>query len=252
MATLFMNIDGKVALITGSAKRVGKEIALEFGRRGARLAIHYRSSSEEDAKAVAGKDGAVFQADLKESTAVETMFRQIEAKFGGLDILVNSASVFGPATADEATPEHWDLQMDTNAKAPFFLTQLAARWMIEQTRNQPPVNARIVTITSLSAYAASINRAEYCVSKAALSMLTPLFAARLAEHGIQVFEIRPGIIATDMTKGMPEKILAGMVERTPVGRIGQPDDIAPIAVFLASDDSKWLTGETILAGGGSR
>src|SRR5207302_1687530 len=122
MATLFMDINGKVALITGSAKRVGREIALELARRGAQIAVHYRSSAAE-AKEVAGGRGAVFQADLTDNRAIEKMFRDIETKFGGLDILVNSASVFAAATADEATPEHWDEQMDTNAKAPFFLAQ---------------------------------------------------------------------------------------------------------------------------------
>src|ERR1041385_1058591 len=120
MATLFMDIDGKVALITGSAKRVGKAIALELARRGARLAVHYRSS-EAEAREVAGTGHAVFQADLTDITSIERMIGSIEAKFQRLDILVNSASVFSPASADNATPEHWDLQMNTNAKAPFFL-----------------------------------------------------------------------------------------------------------------------------------
>src|SRR2546426_444477 len=128
MATLFMNIRGKVALITGSAKRIGREIALELARRGARIAVHYRSS-EAEAKQVAGHDGAVFQADIRDDAAVAKMFRDIQTRFGGLDILVNSASVFSSATADDATPEHWDLQMDTNAKAPFFLAQQSARLM---------------------------------------------------------------------------------------------------------------------------
>src|SRR5437016_2073083 len=119
MATLFMNIDGKVALVTGSAKRIGREIALELARRGARIAVHYRSR-EAEAENVAGNNGFVFQADLRATAEIDEMFRGIEAKFGGLDILVNSASVFSAATAEDATPEHWDLQMDTNARGPFF------------------------------------------------------------------------------------------------------------------------------------
>src|SRR5437016_2323272 len=115
MATLFMNINGKVALITGAAKRIGREIALELARRGARIVVHYRSG-EAEAKQVAGRDGAVFQTDLRDNAAVENMFRGIEARFGGLDILINSASVFSPATADNATPEDWDLQMDTRSE----------------------------------------------------------------------------------------------------------------------------------------
>src|ERR1051326_2407927 len=122
MATLLMNIDGKVALITGSAKRVGKEIALELAQKGARIAVHYRSS-KAGAQQVAGAAGAIFQADLTDDSAVEKMFSQIEVTFGGLDILVNSASVFTAAGADDTKPEHWDAQMNTNAKAPFFAAQ---------------------------------------------------------------------------------------------------------------------------------
>src|SRR5947207_14235005 len=108
MATLFMNIRGKVALITGSAKRIGREIALDFARRGARIAVHYRSG-EAEAKQVAGRDGAAFHADLRDGAAVENMFRGIEATSGGLDIPINSGSVFAHATAYAATTDQWDL-----------------------------------------------------------------------------------------------------------------------------------------------
>src|SRR5215510_14118327 len=110
-----MDIRGKVALVTGSGKRIGREIALELARRGARLAVHYRSSAEE-AREVAGDRGIVFQADLTDVTSIENLFAGIERSFGRLDILVNSASVFSASTADEATPEHWDAQMNANAR----------------------------------------------------------------------------------------------------------------------------------------
>src|SRR5262249_13046985 len=123
-----MDINGKVALITGSAKRIGREIALELARKGARIAVHYRSG-EREAKEVAGAAGAIFQAELTDEAAVDRMFRGIESVFRRLDILVNSASIFNAASADDATPEHWDAQMSTNAKAPFFIAQHAARLM---------------------------------------------------------------------------------------------------------------------------
>ena len=123
-----MDINGKVALVTGAGKRIGKEIALELARRGARIAVHYRSSARE-AKEVAGSTGAIFQAELTDTTAIERMFRDITAAFGRLDILVNSASVFSPATADGTTSEEWDTQLDTNARGPFFVAQHAARLM---------------------------------------------------------------------------------------------------------------------------
>src|SRR5437867_12722896 len=122
MATLFMNIEGKVALITGSAKRIGRAIAVELGKRKARVGIHYRSSqreAEETLKMVrdAGADGALFQSELTNALAVEKMFRDIAGRFGSLDILVNNASVFSPSTADQTTPDEWDHQMNSNAKA---------------------------------------------------------------------------------------------------------------------------------------
>src|SRR5262245_44688108 len=109
-----MDINGKIALVTGSAKRIGREIALELARRGARIAVHYRSS-ETAAVELADQTGAAFQADLADSDAIQRMFRSIEEKFGGVDILINSASVFAQSSAEEATPEHWDWQMNTNA-----------------------------------------------------------------------------------------------------------------------------------------
>src|SRR5262245_47361619 len=130
MATLFMDITGKVALITGSAKRIGRAIALELARKGARIAVHYRTSASE-AQEVAGAAGRAFQADLTDAGAVEQMFNDIEKEFGRLDILVNNASVFSPATARDSTREDWDLQMETNAKAPFFVAQRAARIMLK-------------------------------------------------------------------------------------------------------------------------
>src|SRR2546430_4037196 len=165
MATLFMDINGKVALITGAAKRIGKEIALDLARRGARLAVHYRSS-EAEAKKVAGTSGVVFQADLRDIGAVEEMFQGIAAKLGGLDILINSASVFSAATADDATPDHWDLQMDTNAKAPFFVAQRAARLMRARGAG------KIINIADVAGEGIWHSYLPYSVSKAALIALT--------------------------------------------------------------------------------
>src|SRR5262249_23630021 len=154
-----------------------------------------------------------------------------EEKFGRLDLLVNNAGVAPTVRADilEASEESFDRLININVKGPYFLTQLAARWMIEQQAKgggHSPVRPKIITISSVSAYAASVNRGDYCLSKAALSMLTPLYAARLADHGIQVYEIRPGIIATDMTGPVKDKydklISEGL---TPIKRWGTAEDV---------------------------
>jgi pteridine reductase len=233
-----MNIDGKVTLITGSAKRVGKEIALELARRGARIAVHYRSG-EAEARAVAGRDGAVFQADLRDFAAVETMFRGIEAKFGGLDILINSASVFSRATADNATPEDWDLQMDTNAKAPFFLAQGATRLM----RNRGA--GKIINIADVAGEVIWPAYFPYSVSKAALIAVNRGLAKTYAPH-IQVNAIAPGpILFPDY---YTEEQKRSAIERTLLKRAGSPQDIVNAVVFLIEND--YITGEMIHVDGG--
>jgi NAD(P)-dependent dehydrogenase (short-subunit alcohol dehydrogenase family) len=169
---------------------------------------------------------------------------------------VNNAGVAPIERADilEAGEESFDRLMNINVKGPYFLTQLAARWMIEQSRaGVPPAlpKPKIITISSISAYAASVNRGEYCISKAALSMLTPLFAARLAGHGIHVYEIRPGIIATDMTGPVKEKydklIADGL---TPIARWGTPEDVGRAVAAIAQDALPFSTGEVINVDGG--
>src|SRR2546425_471629 len=238
MATLFMNIDGKVALITGSAKRVGKEIALELARRGARIAVHYRSN-EAEAKAVAGKDGAVFQADLGDPAAVEKIVRGVEAKFGGMDILINSASVFSPATADDATPEHWDLQMDTNAKAPFFLAQRAASLMRSRGAG------KIINIADVAGEVIWPSHLPYSVSKAALIAVNRGLAKAYAPH-IQVNAIAPGPILFPDYYTEEQKQTA--ISRTLLKRAGSPQDVVNAVVFLIEND--YITGEMIHVDGG--
>jgi pteridine reductase len=238
MATLFMNIDRKVALVTGSAKRVGKDIASELARRGARIAVHYRSG-EAEAMAVAANEGAIFQADLRDFAAVEKMFNGIEAKLGGLDILINSASVFSPATADTATPEHWDLQMDTNAKAPFFLAQHAAHLMRKRGAG------KIINIADVAGEVIWPSHLPYSVSKAALIAVNRGLAKAYAPD-IQVNAIAPGPILFPEYYTEEQKQIA--IDRTLLKRAGSPQDIVNAVVFLIEND--YITGELIHVDGG--
>jgi pteridine reductase len=233
-----MDIRGKVALITGSAKRVGKEIALELARRGAQIAVHYRSSANE-ARQVAGDNGAVFEAELTNPNEVEEMFVQLESRFGRLDILVNSASVFSPATADNATPEHWDEQMDTNAKAPFFIAQHAARLM------RPKGAGKIINIADVGGEVIWPGYLTYSVSKAALIAVNRGLAKAYAPE-IQVNAIAPGpvLFPDDYT----EEQKRSAIERTLLKRAGSPRDIANAVVFLIEND--YITGEIIHVDGG--
>jgi NAD(P)-dependent dehydrogenase (short-subunit alcohol dehydrogenase family) len=238
MTTLSMDINGKVALITGSAKRIGREIAFELARRGARIAVHYRSSAAE-AQEVAGNQGAVYQAELTDNSAIESMFRGIEAKFGGLDILVNSASVFAASAADEATPEHWDSQMDTNAKAPFFVAQQAARLM--RLRGA----GKIINIADVAGEVIWPAYLPYSVSKAALIAVNRGLAKAYAPE-IQVNAIAPGPVLFPEYYSEEQKRSA--VERTLQKRAGSPKDIVNAAVFLIEND--YITGEMIHVDGG--
>jgi NAD(P)-dependent dehydrogenase (short-subunit alcohol dehydrogenase family) len=171
--------------------------------------------------------------------------------FGRVDLLVNNAGIAPSIRADllEASEESFDRLINTNLKGPYFLTQLVARRMLEM---HPIGSPRIVNITSISAYAASINRGDYCVAKAGLAMMTQLFAARLAEHGINVYEIRPGIIETDMTGPVKAKYDKLILQEgiTPIRRWGRPDDVARAVVAVARDLLPFSTGEVINVDGG--
>src|ERR1041384_5442400 len=212
----------RVALITGASRGIGRGIALEMAKLGYDLVINFAgntgaaSRTAANCKAAGNKIRAeICQADISLHADREMLIAFARKTFGRLDLLVNNAGVAPEVRADllDATEASFDRLIAINVKGPYFLTQLAAKWMGEQgkargQRGQPKTAAesaagaydpKIITVSSISAYTASTNRGDYCVSKAALSMLTPLFAARLAEFGINVYEIRPGIIATDMT-----------------------------------------------------
>ena len=173
-----------------------------------------------------------------------------------LDLLVNNAGVAPHVRADilDADEASFDRLIQINVKGPYFLTQQVARWMIEQRQAagaEASYHPKIVTISSISAYTASVNRGDYCVAKAALSMLTPLYATRLAEYGINVYEIRPGIIATDMTGPVKEKydqLIAGGL--TPIPRWGMPEDVGKAVAAIAQDLLPFSTGEVINVDGG--
>ena len=255
-----------VALITGASRGIGRGIALELAKLGHDLVINYAGNVEAARKTAADCIAAaqaggktirpeVCQADISVGTDRAKLISFTREKFGRLDLLVNNAGVAPNVRADilEADEESFDRLIAINVKGPYFLTQLAAKWMIKlvQSPKSKVQSPKIITISSVSAYTASTNRGDYCVSKAALSMLTPLYASRLAEHGINVYEIRPGIIATDMTGAVKEKyeklIADGL---TPIKRWGTPEDIGRAVAAIATDAFPFSTGEVINVDGG--
>jgi len=260
----------QVALITGGSRGIGRGIALELAKVGWDLVLNYATNlaaakqTSADCASLAQANAKTIRAEVcpADIARAEDRKRVIEftrAKFSRLDLLVNNAGVAPDTRADilEASEQSFDRLIQVNVKGPYFLTQLAARWMLEQTKATAKTSSplhfkpKIVTISSVSAYAASTNRGEYCVAKAALSMLTPLYAARLAEHGINVYEIRPGIIATDMTRPVKEKydrlIADGL---TPIQRWGTPEDVGKAVAAIAQDLLPFSTGEVINVDGG--
>jgi 3-oxoacyl-[acyl-carrier protein] reductase len=257
-----------VALITGASRGIGRGIALALAPLGHDFVINYAGNETaarqtaadcQAAASAAGKSiqAGICQADISRAADREKLLAFTRAYFTRLDLLVNNAGVAPSVRADllEATEESFDRLIAINVKGPFFLTQLAAQWMIEQGAQASaaglPYRPKIITITSISAYTASTNRGDYCVSKAALAMLTPLFAARLAEHGIHVYEIRPGVIATDMTGPVQAKydqLIAGGL--TPIPRWGTPEDVGRAVAALAQEFFPFSTGEVFNVDGG--
>jgi 3-oxoacyl-[acyl-carrier protein] reductase len=258
-----------VALITGASRGIGRGIALELAKLGYHLVINYVGNQTAASEAIAlcekaavgqGKSirASACRADIALAAGRAALLQFTRDQFGQLDLLVNNAGVAPAVRADilEASEESFDRLININVKGPYFLTQLAARWMIEQVRNRSKSGAmhpppKIVTISSISAYTASTNRGDYCIAKAALSMLTPLYASRLAEHGINVYEIRPGVITTDMTGPVKEKYDKLIAEGlTPIQRWGTPEDVGKAVAAIAQDLLPFSTGEVINVDGG--
>ncbi|MFN8004489.1 MAG: 3-ketoacyl-ACP reductase [Acidobacteriota bacterium] len=250
-----------VSVVTGAGRGIGRGIAIELAKLGHAVAINYAgnaAAADECLQLVraAGGDGFTVRADVASAADRTRLLTEVLAAYGRIDLLVNNAGVAPSVRADllEASEESFDRLININLKGPYFLTQAVARQMIQQVQASPETafgRPRIVTITSISAYTASVNRGDYCVAKAGLGMMTALFAARLAEYGINVYEIRPGVIATDMTAGVQEKY-DKLIEQGawPIRRWGQPDDIGRAVAAIARGDLPFSTGEVINVDGG--
>lgn len=241
-----MNSSKPVAIVTGASRGIGRGIALELSRTHAVIGTwRGRRDAAESLRAECGAD--IVQCDVASSADRRALIDYARTRYGRLDLLVNNAGIAPRERADilEASEEIFDEVLATNLKGPYFLTQLAARWMVEQG------SGRIVFVTSISAYTASLNRGEYCISKAGLSMAVQLWAARLAPHGILVFEVRPGIIQTDMIEKVrqayEEKARAGLL---PQGRLGTPEDVARQVRAIADGLLDYGTGTVLNADGG--
>lgn len=253
-----------VALITGASRGIGRGIALELARNGHDVVINYagnQTAAQETARAcleaarAVGKAvrAEICQADVGVAADRQRLIDFTRNTFGRLDLLVNNAGITSIGRADilDANEDNFDKLMATNLKGPYFLSQLAARWMIEQTQGDSKQRPKIVIISSISGYAVSTNRGDYCMAKAALGMMTKLYATRLADHGINVYEVCPGVIASDMTAPVKEKYDKMFAEGlAPIRRWGTPEDVGKAVTAIALDYLPYSTGEVINVDGG--
>lgn len=235
-----------VALVTGGSRGIGRAIVEDLSRTHQVLATY--KSNREAAQSVAESTGAtVLECDLGDLASCRELLTVVRERFPRIDLLVNNAGMAPRERRDvlDATPESFDEIIAANLKGPYFLTQAVARQMIEQS------SGRIVFIGSISSFTASVNRGDYCMSKAALSMAVQLFAVRLARHNISVFEIQPGVIRTDMIASVAakyeEKIANGLL---PQPRMGEPADVARAVRAIADGHLDYSTGQVIHVDGG--
>ena len=248
--------DRPVAIVTGASRGIGRGVALELASLGFDLVINRVQEQQPEVLQEAGARGA--RCEFAPGSIAETDVRQrlvklTKERFGRCDLLVNNAGTAPLQRMDilQAGEESFDRVLGVNLKGPYFLTQLVANWMIEQRRQDPHRPLRIVNIGSISAYTSSPSRGEYCISKAGIAMMTKLYADRLAEYDIGVFEISPGIIDTDMTRAVKDKYDRLIAEGlTPTRRWGRPDDVAKAVGAVAEGRLDFSTGSVINVDGG--
>jgi NAD(P)-dependent dehydrogenase (short-subunit alcohol dehydrogenase family) len=250
----------KTAVVTGGSRGIGRGIVLQLAKLGYKIVIHSRTGGEpaqqmkRDALQAGAAEAICMEADLADPDQYNPFVQRVFDHLGSCHIWVNNAGIAPQVRADllETTPESWDHLLNTNLKGPFFLTQTVAKLMLKhRSMNHLNNPDHIIFVTSISSTVASIQRGEYCVSKAGLSMTAQLFAARLASQGVIVTEIRPGIIATDMTASVKDKydslIAQGLVPQT---RWGTPEDVGKVVAAIARGDLNFSTGAVIAVDGG--
>jgi NAD(P)-dependent dehydrogenase (short-subunit alcohol dehydrogenase family) len=248
----------KVALITGAGRGIGYGIARCLAAEACDIVVndvHEPAAVEGNLAGLRALGAKVLycRADVSSAADRDRMLEEIRREFGRLNVLVNNAGVAPKVRADilDATEESFERLIRINLQGPYFLTQAAARWMVEQKKADAGFQGTIVNISSISATVASTSRGEYCISKAGVSMATKLWAARLGEFGVPVYEIRPGIIQTDMTAAVQAKydklIAEGLLVQA---RWGLPEDIGRAVAMLVRGDLAYSTGQVVLVDGG--
>jgi NAD(P)-dependent dehydrogenase (short-subunit alcohol dehydrogenase family) len=248
----------QTALVTGGTRGIGLGISRELVLKGFDLALNGMRPSEQVQDVLAelresGAEAIYCRGNIANATEREAVWKQVLDHYGRLNLLVNNAGMGPRQRLDilETTEESYREVMDVNLTGPYFLTQRAANHMIAQKSQVPGFKGAIINITSVSAILASVNRGEYCISKAGMSMMTRLFAVRLGEYDIPVYEVRPGVVQTDMTAGVKDKYDKMFAEGlAPQNRWGTTEDVGRAVASLAAGDLAYSTGQVIMVDGG--
>lgn len=244
-----MKLLGKVALVTGASRGIGRDIAIELAKAGANVAVNYAGSEARANEVVQeiqslGREAFAVQCDVANADSVAEMVKQTIERWGSLDILVNNAGITRDNLIMRMKEDEWDDVINTNLKGVFLCTKAVTRQMMKQK------SGRIINISSVVGESGNAGQANYVAAKAGVIGLTKTTAKELAPRGITVNAVAPGFITTDMTDKLTDEIKEGMLKMIPLAKFGEPKDIANAVTFLASDDSRYITGQTIHVNGG--
>ena len=244
-----MRFNGKLALVTGASRGIGQATAIKLATEGANVAVHYVNSADraEDVYqqvCALGRQAMVVQADIADREAVNRMVRTITENLGAIDLLVNNAGAVVDSNFDELTPEQWDRTVAINLTGPFNVIWAVKAGMFAQKFG------RIVNVSSIAALAVRPNQLAYSAAKAGVIALTKSCCEPFARHNIRINSVAPGLIATDMVSEVSPEMIEHLCSSTPLGRMGEPEEMANVIAFLLSEESSFMTGTTVVASGG--
>jgi len=242
-------MEDKVALVTGASRGIGRSIAIALGQKGVKVAVNYagsegRAQEVVDSIKAAGSEAFAVQCDVSDIGAVQDMVQQVITTFGSMDILINNAGITKDNLIMRMKEADWDEVINTNLKGVFNTTKAATRPMMKQKQG------KIINIASIGGIIGNAGQANYVAAKSGVIGLTKTTARELASRNITVNAIAPGYIATEMTEDLPEDVKASMLSQIPLNRLGDPEDVAKVALFLVSDASDYMTGQIICVDGG--